>query len=173
MHTPKTKKKGKINFMNVPEMHKIRCPFAVVMISMSSGDFLVSLSYVLPLLGTGSQEGSIGTSRKLIIHGLRSLRFCAGAFEWFWYSMMNYHNQMRGKGGKERERARDWKKIQEEFFALTPSGFSVCWWSTVHFSGKHISSLPPTQLSQTESSPSGGVPSCSQSVRALVKHTSS
>lgn len=55
-----TNEKSKINFMNVLEMHILQCPLAVVMFSKSLGDFLVSLSYVLLLLGTGSQEGSIG-----------------------------------------------------------------------------------------------------------------
>lgn len=60
------------------------------------------------------------------------------------------------------------EKIQEELFALTPSGHSVCWWSAVRFSGKRVSTLPPTPVSQTERSPSGGVPSSSQHARALV-----
>lgn len=112
-----------------------------------------------------------GTSRKPIIHALRSLHFCAEALNGFWYSMMNYHNQMRMRreGGRARKRdsRRLKEKIQEEFFASTPSGCSVCWWSTVRFSGKRLPSLPPTRL-ETESSPSGGVPSSSQSARALL-----
>lgn len=46
------------------------------------------------------------------------------------------------------EKAGDWKrKIQEEFFAFAPSGRRVCWWSTVRFSGKRISTHPPTHAS--------------------------
>lgn len=44
------------------------------------------------------------------------------------------------------EKAGDWK-IQEEFFAFAPSGRQVCWWSTVRFSGKRISTHPPTHAS--------------------------
>lgn len=47
--------------MNVVEAQRLLRPLAVIMFSMSPGIFfLVSLSYMLPLLGTGSQEGSIG-----------------------------------------------------------------------------------------------------------------
>lgn len=73
--------------------------------------------------------------------------FLCWCFELFWYSMMNYRNQMRGtgggggwEGGAESMRLKE--KIQEEFFAFTPPGRSVCWWSTVRFSGKRISTLP-------------------------------
>lgn len=94
-----------------------------------------------------------GTSRKPIIHGIQSLHFLRWSFEWFWYSMMNYHNQMRRgetrrRGGGGVAKAGDWKrKIQEEFFAFAPSGRRVCWWSTVRFSGKRIFTHPPTHAS--------------------------
>lgn len=67
MHVPKTDEKGEskskaCNFMNVVEAQRLLRPLAVIMFSMSPGIFffLVSLSYMLPLLGTGSQDGSIG-----------------------------------------------------------------------------------------------------------------
>lgn len=121
---------------------------------------------ILPPLGTASQwsqEGSIGMVAphwNQLFTSSQALTSPPG----LWMGLI-FHDELprtneeeRGWWGQERERGRLKEKIQEEFFALTPSGCSACWRSTVHFSGKCISSLPPTQISQTEWSPCGGVP---------------
>lgn len=41
-------------------------------------------------------NGDGGTTRKPIIHGDPRPSFPQRGFEWFWYSMMNFYNQMRG-----------------------------------------------------------------------------
>lgn len=76
-----------------------------------------------------------GTSQKPIMHSLQSLYFFAAALNVLdipWWITTKW----------EREKRRE--EIQEDFYALIPWGRSVCWWSGVRFSGKHISSLPPT-----------------------------
>lgn len=133
-------------------------PLAVVMISVSQGDF--PCLFIMHTATARDRESRRfnrdgGTSRKAIIHGLRSLHFCAGALNGFdipwWITTTKWGGERRGGRARKRESKRLKRKIQEEFFALTPSGRSVCWWSTVRFSGKRISSLPPTRVSQTES----------------------
>lgn len=157
MHVPKRDEKVEskseaCNFMNVLEAQRLLRPLAVVMISMSPGVFLVSLSYILPLLGTGSQEGSIGM---VAPHGNQLYTGSKAFISVLELSMvLIFHDELPQPNEKERDEGeqakRESERLQEEFFALTPSGRSVCWWSTVRFSGKCISSLPPTQVSQTE-----------------------
>ena len=67
MRVPKTDEKDEskskaCNFMNVLEALRLLRPFSRSRhdLRVSRGLILVSLSYILPLLGTGSQEGSIG-----------------------------------------------------------------------------------------------------------------
>lgn len=118
---------------------------------------LVSLSYMLPELGTGSQEGSIGMVAPLgnqLYTGYEAFIFCTEALNGFdipwWITTTKWEGERRGGGGVEK--AGDWKrKIQEEFFAFAPSGCRVCWWSTVRFSGKRISAHPPTHASLSKS----------------------
>lgn len=113
------------------------------------GFFLSFLSHMLPLQGTGSQEGSMGMVAPFTNQlYTRSKAFISVLKLWM---VLIFHDELpqpnerdwgwwwRG-GGQESMRLKE--KIQEEFFAFTPPGRSVCWWSTVRFSGKRISTLP-------------------------------
>lgn len=101
---------------------------------------LVSPSYMQPALGTGSQEGSIGTlsppRNQLYSLSEKPSFLRTLSFKWFRYSVMNCRSQMRagevwGEGWKK---AGYWgEKIHEEFFAFSPWGRGVCWWNAAHF----------------------------------------
>lgn len=129
------------------------CPFACIMIFMSLGAFS-SLSYV-----QGEKVEKVQWGLSDLTKTNYSLHFCAGALngsdrpEWITTTKWERGRERGWKEVKEQERLKG--KIQEEFFAFPPLGRSVCWWSAVCFSGKRISCLPPTQVSQTEWSPSG------------------
>ena len=74
------------------------------------------------------------------------------------YDELPQPNEKEREGGRARKRKskRLKEKIQEDFFASTPSGRSVCWWSTVRFSGSISpllhprSSLKPNELPAEE-----------------------
>lgn len=119
MHVPKTDEKDeskskKLVISWLLETQRLLRPLAVVMISVSPGVFFLSLYHTTARDRKSrgfNRDG--GTSLKPIIHGLRSLRFCAGSFEWFWYSMMNYHDQMRRRERRGSKKAREQEAERE------------------------------------------------------------
>ena len=118
--------------------------------STSAGVFIVSLL----LLGTGSQEGLIGMVAphgNQLSTGSESLHhLCAAALNGFdipWWITATKWEEERGGGGDAREQETEREKSWRNSSPSTPLGRSVCWWSTVHFSGKCISALTPTRES--------------------------
>ena len=83
-------------------------PLAVVMISASRGDF--PCLFIMHAATARDRESRRfnrdgGTSRKAIIHGLRSLHFCAGALNGFdipwWITTTKWGGERRWGGGKK------------------------------------------------------------------------
>lgn len=153
-------------------------PLAVVMISASRGDF--PCLFIMHAATARDRESRRfnrdgGTSRKAIIHGLRSLHFCAGALNGFdipWWITTTKWGGERRWGGQESERARDWReKSRRSSLPELPRG-AQCVGGVLYVSLASVSPLfrPRESL---KPSPSGGVPSSSPGVRALVLHTSS